>query len=83
MRQWATAVIVAISEASGILQACVSGLLATEVVLTDGTSIKFAKQAAALGAKTLMMIGNLSAPLSAHDPTRLADYGNRATFRLV
>ena len=50
-------------EASGILQARVPGLLATDVVLTDGLSIKFAQQAAALlGAKTLMIIGNLSAP---------------------
>jgi len=61
-RQCATAVSAAIFEASGILQARVPGLLATDVVLTDGSSIKFAQQAAALGAKTLMIIGNLSAP---------------------
>ena len=47
-----------ISEAISILQAGVPDLLATDVVLTDGSSTSLARQAAALGAKTLMMTGN-------------------------
>jgi DNA-binding response OmpR family regulator len=47
-----------ISEASGILQTQVPDLLATDVVLIDGSSTGLTQQAAALGVKTLMMTGN-------------------------
>ena len=47
-----------ISEAATILQGGPPDLLATDVVLTDGSSTNLAKRAAGLGAKTLMMTGN-------------------------
>jgi DNA-binding response OmpR family regulator len=47
-----------ISEAAGILAADVPDLLATDVVLTDGSSTSLAQQAEAVGAKTLMMTGS-------------------------
>jgi len=47
-----------ISEAGDILQTGAPDLLATDVVLTDGSSTNLVKQAAELGAKTLMMTGN-------------------------
>ena len=47
-----------ISEAAGILQTQVPDLLATDVVLTDGSSTSLTERAAALGVKTLMMTGN-------------------------
>jgi len=52
------AAVATISEAAAMLQTGVPDLLATDVVLTDGSSTNFAQQAAALGAKTLMMTGN-------------------------
>jgi len=53
----ATAV-VTVSEATSILQTETPDLLATDVVLTDGSSATLTKQAEAAGAKTLMMTGN-------------------------
>jgi len=47
-----------LTEAAGILQAGIPDLLATDVVLTDGSSTSLVQQAAALGAKTLMITGN-------------------------
>jgi two-component system, OmpR family, response regulator len=52
------AAVATISEAAGILQTQVPDLLATDVVLTDGSSTSLTQQAAALGVKTLMMTGN-------------------------
>ena len=52
------AAVATISEAGGILQAGVPDLLATDVVLTDGSSTNLVQRAATLGAKTLMMTGN-------------------------
>jgi two-component system, OmpR family, response regulator len=52
------AAVATISEAAGILQAQVPDLLATDVVLIDGSSTSLTQQAAALGVKTLMMTGN-------------------------
>jgi DNA-binding NtrC family response regulator len=45
-------------EATGILQAEVPDMLATDVVLIDGSSASLVKQAEAAGTKTLMMTGN-------------------------
>ena len=52
------AAVATISEAAGILQTQVPDLLATDVVLIDGSSTSLTQQAAALGVKTLMMTGN-------------------------
>jgi DNA-binding response OmpR family regulator len=53
----ATAV-ASVSEATSLLQAEAPDLLATDVVLSDGSSTSLAQQAEAAGAKTLMMTGN-------------------------
>jgi DNA-binding response OmpR family regulator len=53
----ATAV-ASVSEATSLLQTEVPDLLATDVVLTDGSSTSLVHQAEAAGAKTLMMTGN-------------------------
>jgi DNA-binding response OmpR family regulator len=45
-------------EATNILRAGVPDLLATDVVLTDGSSANLAKQAETGGAKILMMTGS-------------------------
>src|SRR4029453_4531629 len=47
-----------IAEAASILALEVPNLLATDVVLIDGSSTSLAKQAEAAGAKTLMMTGS-------------------------
>ena len=47
-----------VSEATTHLQIDVPDLLATDVVLTDGSSAGLVQQAKATGAKTLMMTGN-------------------------
>ena len=47
-----------VSEATSLLQAEVSDVLATDVVLTDGSSTSLVQQAGSAGAKTLMMTGN-------------------------
>jgi DNA-binding response OmpR family regulator len=47
-----------VSEATSLLQAEVPDLLATDVVLTDGSSTSLVQHAEAAGAKTLMMTGN-------------------------
>jgi DNA-binding response OmpR family regulator len=47
-----------VSEATSILQAGIPDLLASDVVLTDGSSTNLVHRAATLGAKTLMMTGN-------------------------
>jgi len=47
-----------LSEAANLLQAEVPDLLATDAVLTDGSSTNLTKLAAAAGAKILMMTGN-------------------------
>src|SRR5215472_13031758 len=47
-----------VSEATSLLQAEVPDLLATDVVLSDGSSTSLTQQAEAAGAKTLMMTGN-------------------------
>jgi two-component system nitrogen regulation response regulator GlnG len=47
-----------IAEAAGLLQAEIPDLLATDVVLTDGSSTRLVQRAQAAGSKTLMMTGN-------------------------
>lgn len=47
-----------ISEATSILEDEVPDLLATDVILTDGSSASLAKRAEELGARTLMMTGS-------------------------
>jgi DNA-binding response OmpR family regulator len=47
-----------IAEAANLLAAEVPDLLATDVVLTDGSSTSLARQAQAAGVKTLMMTGS-------------------------
>ena len=47
-----------VSQGAQILAAGAPDLLATDVILTDGSSTGLAQQAEALGAKTLMMTGN-------------------------
>ena len=47
-----------VSDATSLLQAEVPDLLATDVVLTDGSSTSLAQQAEAAGCKTLMMTGS-------------------------
>jgi DNA-binding response OmpR family regulator len=63
-RSRATAV-ASVSEATRLLQTEVPDLLATDVVLTDGSSTSLVQQAEAAGAKTLMMTGN---------PDRIAEF---------
>ena len=47
-----------VSEATSLLQAELPDLLATDVVLIDGSSTSLAQQAEAAGVKTLMMTGS-------------------------
>ena len=47
-----------VSEAVSVLKAETPDLLATDVVLADGSSARLVEQATASGAKTLMMTGN-------------------------
>ena len=47
-----------VSEATSLLETHVPDLLATNVVLTDGSGASLAKRAEAAGAKTLMITGN-------------------------
>ena len=47
-----------ISEAASLVQAEVPDVLATDAVLTDGSSTNLAQQAKTAGAKTLMMTGS-------------------------
>jgi DNA-binding response OmpR family regulator len=47
-----------ISKATNLLQVEVPDLLATDAVLTDGSSASLTRQAEAAGAKTLMMAGS-------------------------
>jgi DNA-binding response OmpR family regulator len=47
-----------ISEAASILEGEVPDLLATDVILTDGSSDSLTQRAEELGAKTLMMTGS-------------------------
>jgi DNA-binding response OmpR family regulator len=47
-----------LTEAAGILAVDVPDLLATDVVLIDGSSTSLVKQAEAAGAKTLIMTGS-------------------------
>jgi DNA-binding response OmpR family regulator len=47
-----------IAEAASILDGEVPDLLATDVILIDGSSTSLAKRAEELGAKTLMMTGS-------------------------
>ena len=51
-------VVATISEATRILQQVTPDLLATDVILTDGSSADLVQRAKQLGAKTLMMTGN-------------------------
>ena len=53
-----TAAVATVSEAVGVLQTQVPDLLATDVVLTDGSSTGLTEQAAVVGVKTLVMTGN-------------------------
>jgi DNA-binding NtrC family response regulator len=53
-----TTAVATIAEATGILAMDVPDLLATDVVLTDGSSTSLVKQAQTAGAKTLMMTGS-------------------------
>jgi DNA-binding response OmpR family regulator len=55
-----------VSEATRILEIEVPDLLATDAVLTDGSSGTLAKQAEAAGTKTLMMTGS---------PDRIVEFG--------
>jgi DNA-binding response OmpR family regulator len=50
--------VMTVSEASSLVQAEVPDLLATDAVLADGSSTNLVQQAAARGAKTLMMTGS-------------------------
>jgi DNA-binding response OmpR family regulator len=47
-----------VSQAAQILAAGAPDLLATDAILTDGSSTSLAQQAEALGTKTLIMTGN-------------------------
>jgi DNA-binding response OmpR family regulator len=47
-----------VSQAAQMLAADAPDLLATDAILTDGSSASLAQQAEALGAKTLIMTGN-------------------------
>ena len=53
-----TTAVATVAEAAGILAVDVPDLLATDVVLTDGSSTSLVKQAETAGAKTLMMTGS-------------------------
>jgi two-component system nitrogen regulation response regulator GlnG len=53
-----TTAVATISEATSLLKDHVPDLLATNVVLTDGSGINLAKQAEAAGAKVLMITGS-------------------------
>ena len=53
-----TTAVATVAEAASILAVDVPDLLATDVVLTDGSSTSLAKQAETAGAKTLMMTGS-------------------------
>lgn len=59
--------VASVSEADGRLQAEAPDLLATDAVLTDGSSTSLVQQAEATGAKTLMMTGN---------PDRIIEFDN-------
>ena len=63
------AAVMTVSEASSLVQAEVPELLATDAVLADGSSTNLVQQAAAAGAKTLMMTGSpiASSSLTAPD----------------
>jgi hypothetical protein len=61
-----------------MLQTEVPDLLATDAVLTDGSSTSLAKQAEAAGAKILMMTGSPDRPLRAVAPRRKLDPPRRA-----
>jgi len=52
------AAVATIAEAARILAVDVPDLLATDVVLTDGSSTSLVRQAEAAGAKTLVMTGS-------------------------
>jgi DNA-binding response OmpR family regulator len=54
----AATAVATVSEAASMLQTLVPDLLATDAVLTDGSSTNLVQQAEALGTKTLMMTGN-------------------------
>jgi|SRR5215469_7200833 len=54
-----------VSEATNLLRTEVPDLLATDVILTDGSSATLVQQAEAAGVKTLMMTGN---------PDRIIDF---------
>jgi two-component system nitrogen regulation response regulator GlnG len=47
-----------VSEAAGVLREDVPDLLATNVVLIDGSGVNLARQAEAAGAKVLMLTGS-------------------------
>ena len=51
--------VASVSEARNLLRAEVPDLLATDVVLIDGSSASLVQEATAAGVKTLMMTGNL------------------------
>jgi DNA-binding response OmpR family regulator len=53
-----TTAVATVAEAASILAVDVPHLLATDVVLTDGSSTSLVKQAQTAGAKTLMMTGS-------------------------
>jgi DNA-binding response OmpR family regulator len=55
-----------VSEAASILKSEVPDLLATDVILADGSSTTLARQAEKLGVKTLMMTGS---------PDRIIEFG--------
>ena len=55
-----------IAEATSLLQAEAPDLLATDVVLTDGSSTRLVERAETAGVKTLMMTGN---------PDRILEFG--------
>ena len=59
------AAVATVFEAVNLLQTEVPDLLATDAVLTDGSSLTLVKQAEAAGAKILMMTGN---------PERIVEY---------
>jgi hypothetical protein len=54
-----------VSEATGLLQVEVPDLLASDVILIDGSSASLVQQAEVAGAKILMMTGN---------PDRIVDF---------
>ena len=54
----AATAVATVSEAATMLPTLVPDLLATDAVLTDGSSTNLVQQAETLGTKTLMMTGN-------------------------